>query len=407
MRRSSWVFALLALGAEGGLYVAFGRGSKKPGVHYETQKVERGRLVARVTATGTLSALVTVQVGAQVSGRINEIKVDFNSPVKKGQVIARIDPQLFVAAIEQTKANLLAAQANLEKSRVQAADARLQSDRSQELFEKKLVAQADRDTARATADAAAAQVNAGVASLEQAKAAYHQAQINLDYCTIVSPTNGTVISRSVDVGQTVAAAFQAPTLFTIAEDLRKMQVDTSVAEADVGRLQDHMIATFTVDAYPNEKFKGTIRQVRNAPQTLQNVVTYDAVIDVDNSELKLKPGMTANVTFIHAEREGVLRVANAAMRFHPAPDLLPGRDGVASPELGERPHGKRDEDPTARKVWVLRDGSPIQVPIHIGVTDGTLTEVTDGDIREGDLAITDASGDLKKGPPGMRGPRMF
>ncbi|MCU1276758.1 MAG: secretion protein HlyD, partial [bacterium] len=315
------VAALVVLVAGAAVYF-FLHGRKPAAVHYETAKVTRGNITARVTATGTLSALVTVQVGSQVSGRISQINVDFNSPVKKGQVVARIDPQLFAAAMENAKANVAAAEGQLAQSKANAKNAELQRQRSRKLREQNLVAQADLDTAEATADAAVANVAMQTGQLAQARAQMHQAQVNLDYTTIISPTDGTVISRAVDVGQTVAASLQAPTLFTIAQDLTKMQVDTSVAEADVGKLKPQMAATFTVDAYPAERFRGTVRQIRNAPTTVQNVVTYDAVIDVDNSDLKLKPGMTANVTFVFAEKRDSLRVANAALRFKPPAELL-------------------------------------------------------------------------------------
>jgi HlyD family secretion protein len=371
-----------------------------------------------VTATGTLSALVTVQVGAQVSGRIQELKADFNSSVKKGQVIAKIDPQLYLAAVEQARANHIAAQGQLAKAKVQAVDAKRQYDRAKQLYERKLIAQADLDTAQANSDAGEASVAAAQGQLEQARASLHQAQVNLDYTTIYAPTDGTVISRSVDVGQTVAAALQAPTLFTIAQDLAKMQVDTSVAEADVGKLQPGMTATFTVDAYPTEKFRGTIRQIRNAPQTVQNVVTYDAVIDVDNSELKLKPGMTANVTFIYAEKDSTLRVANAALRFRPTPEMLgraPKPDNSTSssplggtqfrwmrPNTSEAKKNFNDAPPDQRTVWVLRNNAPISAKIKVGVSDGSVTEIADGDVHEGDLLITDvASG--AAGPPSSAG----
>ena len=371
-------------------------GKKSGQVKYETQKVERGRIVARVTATGTLSALVTVQVGSQVSGRIASLGADFNAPVKKGQVIARLDPQLFQAAVEQARANLLAAQGNLTRAKAQAVDARRQAERTEALAKEKLVAASERDTAAANAAAAEAQVAASEGAVAQAKAALHQAEINLGYTTIVSPVNGTVISRSVDVGQTVAASLSAPTLFTIAEDLRKMQVDTNVAEADVGRVRPGMTATFTVDAFPGKRWKGTVRQVRNAPQTVQNVVTYDAVIDVDNPELELKPGMTATVTFVYAEKDDVLRVPNAALRFRASPDLAKRAGKPPAPDSG------------ARLVWRLDapapGAAPAPVVVKLGVSDGSVTELVDGPLKEGDALVTDASGGGEGGggnrPPG-------
>ncbi len=418
----TWIISVLVIaGLALGLFY-YRAGDRKPPLRYETVKVEKGHIVAKVTATGTLSALVTVQVGSQVSGRIQQIFVDFNSPVEKGQLIAKIDPQLFEAAMEQARANYVAAQGNLSKAQAQALDAARQYRRARALAERQLIAQADVDTAQTNADAAAAQVEAAQGSVEQAKAALHQAQINLAYTNISSPTNGVVISRNVDVGQTVAASLQAPTLFLIAEDLAKMQVDTSVAEADVGKLKAKMAATFTVDAYLSERFIGTVRQVRNAPQSVQNVVTYDAVIDVDNVELKLKPGMTANVTFIYAERDEVVRLPNAALRFRPPPELLarvqrdhgttagerhrrgtalPG-NASASPPADTSQRSRESVGPDRRTVWVLRGDLPEMVPVRIGISDGTFTEVVEGNLQAGDRVVIDASGgtDTNRSIPG-------
>ena len=430
-RRKLWTLLLIAAGLALAAVFGFGLGGKKLDLTYETAKVDRGRIVAKVTATGTLSPLVTVQVGSQVSGRIQALYADFNSTVKKGQVVARIDPQFFDAAVQQAKANLSAAEGNLARAKAQATDSQLQYQRAQALAKQNLVAQADLDTAKATADAAAATVKASEGALEQARAALEQAQINLAYTTIFSPTDGVVISRNVDVGQTVAASLQAPTLFTIAEDLRKMQVDSSVAEADVGKLRPGMDATFFVDAYPSERFTGVVRQIRNAPQTVQNVVTYDAVLDVSNPDLKLKPGMTANITFVTAERGDVLRVPNAALRFRPPPEMLArlspggaqartgaggaragqggqgrggggqggfergGGGGRGSHGTGQGAGGSRGGDPVSpdhKVVWVLRNDQPQPVPLRAGVSDGSLTEVAEGELREGDQVITGVSG---------------
>ena len=420
-RRTGWMIgSVVALGAAVGVY-AYSRAHRKQPARYETVKADRGRIIARVTATGTLSALVTVQVGSQVSGRIQQLHADFNSPVKKDQVIAKIDPALFQAAVEQARANYVAAQGNLAKAKVQAVDADRQYTRQKALFERKLVAQADLDTSQANADAARAAVAASEGAVEQNRAALHQAQVNLDYTTIKSPINGVVISRNVDVGQTVAASLQAPTLFTIAEDLKKMQVDTNVAEADVGKLAPQMVASFTVDAYPNEKFRGLIRQIRNAPQTVQNVVTYDAVIDVENPDLKLKPGMTANVTFIYAEKDDVLRVPNAALRFRPPPELLaalapPGASGAKRPADGRSASGAqpaartgasqrapsgalRDGEVERKTVWVLRGSEPKPLKVKTGVSDGTQTEIVEGELAAGDALITEVGGDSGARPP--------
>ncbi len=414
-RRLTWAAVLVATGLAGvGVWaIRSSRGTATP--LFETASVDRGRVTAKVTATGTLSALVTVQVGSQVSGRIQVINVDFNSPVKAGQELARIDPQLFTAAEEQARANLVAARGNLEKATVQAADARRQHERSRDLYKKKLVAKADLDTARTTSLAAEATIAAGRGAVEQAQAALHQAEVNVGYTHIVSPTDGVVISRNVDVGQTVAASFQAPVLFVIAQDLRKMQVDSSVAEADVGRLSSGMDASFTVDAYPGEVFRGAVRQIRNAPQTLQNVVTYDAVIDVDNEALKLRPGMTANVTFVYADKKDVLRVPNAALRFSPSPELLAEargtpkrratvrRSGRPPPGTGTAAAPAKSPATADRTVWVLNGRAPRQERIAVGASDGTYSEVTSGPLAPGDRVVTSASGQGSSSAP----PRAF
>ncbi len=408
-RRIAIVLAVLAVLAAFAAW-RMQSGDSKQKLQFETAKVEKGRIIAKVTASGVLSALVTVQVGSQVSGRIASLHADFNTPVKKGQVIARIDPQLFQAQVDQARANLMAAEGNLAKFRVQAADARRTAQRQKDLAARKLNAQADVDTAVAAADAADAQVKAGEGSVAQARAALKSAEVNLAYTTIVSPTNGTVISRNVDVGQTVAASLQAPTIFVIAEDLEKMQVDTNVAEADVGRLKAGMPATFTVDAYPGEIFRGKVRQIRNASQTVQNVVTYDAVIDVDNPELKLKPGMTANVTFVYAEKDDVIKVPNAALRFRPPPAMLAegkggpagasgatggrpgGGGGQPGGSGGGRPGGGRPEFTNQRTVWTLGGEKPAPVKVKTGISDGSFTEVLEGELEAGQVVITDALG---------------
>ena len=414
-----WGVVVLVLALAGGSVFALKRRSAKPKVQWETTAVDRGRVTARVTATGTLSALVTVQVGSQVSGSILKLYADFNSTVKKGQVIAKIDPRLFQASLENARANYAQAKAALHKDDVQAQLAGRQFQRQGNLAKSKLIAPSDFDTAESNAGAALAQVEADRANVKQALAVLHLAEVNMALTSIVSPTDGTVISRNVDVGQTVAASLQAPVLFVIAEDLRKMQVDTSVAEADVGKLRSGMTATFAVDAFPGEAFKGTVRQIRNAATTVQNVVTYDAVIDVENSDLRLRPGMTANVSFVFANRDDVLRVTNAALRFRPSADLAsalnleipkgrrPGGEGAGGPAAGGHPRPGAAADggdvPEKRTVWVLRNDLPSPVRIKTGTTDGSKTEVVEGELQIGDLVISDATlpAGLKPAATGM------
>ena len=357
-----------------------------PSVHYETSEVDRGTIAAKVTATGNLSPLLTVQVGSQVSGRVQQLLADYNSPVQKGETIAKLDPVLFQAALAQARANLLTVQGVLKKDQAQEINAQAIYNRTKALQEAQVSAPADLDTAAANYDAAKAQIEADESNLQSAQALLNQAQVNLDYTTIISPIDGIVISRNVDVGQTVAASFQAPTLFVIAQDLHHMQVDTNVGEADIGKLYAGMRATFTVDAYPNHEFVGKLRQIRNAAQTLQNVVTYDAVIDVENPDLLLRPGMTANTTFVAQQKDNVVRLRNAALRFEPDPQLL-RRLGIQDADAA--PQAPTSQDPNRRKVWVLRDGKPVSTIVSVGVTDGTWTEMVQGGVQPGSALITD------------------
>jgi HlyD family secretion protein len=404
-RRNLWIGAAAVVVILAGLRLA--TADKGPALVYDTVAVDRGPVIARVTASGTLSALITVQVGSQVSGRIQTLFVDYNSPVKKGQLLAKIDPRLFQADVEQARADDSTARANLAKARAQAKDASLQYQRAKDLAASRIEDQSDLDTARANADAAAAAVLAAEATVEQAKAALDKAEINLAYTNIVSPTDGIVISRNVDVGQTVAASLQAPTLFIVAQDLRRMQVDTSVAEADIGRVQPGMPASFTVDAYPQVTFQGVVREVRNAPQNVQNVVTYDAVIDVDNADLRLRPGMTANATFVYSRRDDVLRVRNAALRFHPGGELVAEMEGA--PRATGRAPGASPAAPHTgngeHEVWVRQAEHARPVWIRTGVTDGTFSEVVSGPLRAGDQLVADA-GTPGQGPARRR-PGMF
>lgn len=344
----------------------------KDEMNFKTERAARGDIVSFITASGTVNAVTTVLVGTQVSGTIKNIYVDFNSIVKQGQAIAQIDPAIFEAQVEQAKANLLAAKANVEKANVALTDAQRTLNRQKELFAKNLISMSDVDAAGTAFDAATSQVSAAKAQMAQTEAALKITETNLRYTRIVSPVNGTVVSRSVDVGQTVAASFQTPTLFTIAQDLTKMQVDSSVVEADIGKIEVGQPVEFTVDAYPDSPFKGTVSEIRNAPITVQNVVTYDVVVKVDNPELKLKPGMTANVSIIVSSKSNVLRIPNAALRFKPS-------DKQTNNEKSEKGSG----------IWVIENKELKRVAVTTGISDGAYTELLSSEIKEGEELIVD------------------
>ena len=337
---------------------------------YNTATVTRGDLVETVEATGTLDAVTTVQVGSQVSGTIASLQADFNSVVKKGQVIARLDPSLMQAQVDQAEATIVRLQADVERARVSLDDARLKLDRARALFAEGLIPRADLETADTTERQADASVKAAQAQVTQARAALNQNRVNLDHTVITAPVDGIVISRNVDVGQTVAASMSAPTLFVIAKDLTRMQVEASIDEADIGRIQPGQAVTFRVDAYPRESFTGTVVQVRLEPQVVQNVVSYVTVIDVPNPNGKLRPGMTANVEIEIARADDVLIVPNAATRFQPA---APAGETL----------GRRD-----RRVWTLHDGELQPVRIETGITNGTATAIVGGQLQEGMPVVT-------------------
>jgi HlyD family secretion protein len=351
MKKYLMVIVIILIVFVGGFLIYRLTGQNGSNQKFRLMKVERGEVNLVVTATGTINPVINVLVGSQVSGTIKALYADYNSQVKEGQVIAQIDPAIFEAQVEQGRANVLNAQANLENAKanlvraeVAVLDAKRNLDRNKPLLERQVIAQATLDTAQANYDTAVAQkevaraqVESSKAQVEQAKAALKVSETNLRYTTIRSPVNGTVISRNVDVGQTVAASLQAPTLFSIAKDLTKMQVDTNASEADVGRITAGQDATFTVDAYPETIFRGKVSEIRNAPIIVQNVVTYDVVILVDNKNLKLKPGMTANVSVMIAHREGVLKIPNAALRFRPESakqEGIPEKKSESSTSMG-------------------------------------------------------------------------
>jgi len=355
---------------------------------FRFDKVARGDIEMAVTATGTVNPVTTVLVGTQVSGTIKNIYVDFNSPVKKAQLIARIDPALFEAQVNQARANLFSVKANLEKAEATLIDAKRTMDRNKELFSKNLVARSDLDTAETNYETSKASVSAAKSQVAQSEAALSLTETNLYYTTIVSPVDGIVVSRNVDVGQTVAASFQTPTLFSIAQDLTKMQIDTNVAEADIGKVKVGQDVEFTVDAYSDTTFKGKVFQVRNAPITVQNVVTYDVVIQVGNPEFKLKPGMTANVSIIISIKKDVLKIPNAALRFKPAEKT------------------KKAAQQKGSGVWILEQGKPKRIPVSLGISDGNYTELVSGEIKEGQELILESLTKAKTATT-PSGPRMF
>jgi HlyD family secretion protein len=385
------VFAIIVIAA-GGFWYFQHRGGDAP--QYQTAAISRGELTQLVTATGTLNPVVNVTVGSQVSGIINKLNVDFNSQVKSNEVIAEIDPSTYHAAVAQATADLANAKANLELQQAQA-------ERSAQLFTNKLISGSDYDTAIATLHEADATVQIKQAALDNANA-------NLGYCKIRSPVDGIVILRAIDLGQTVASSFNTPTLFQIANDLTKMQIDSSVAEADVGGVVQGQVVDFTVDAYPYRNFQGVVTQVRNSPTTVNNVVTYDCVIGVTNADYKLKPGMTANVSIIIAQREDALTIPNAALRFHPPDNAVVQTNSAAATAQtaqptngggygaaggqGHRSGGRaRSGRPVIHTVYVLAgDGkNAVLQPVQIktGISDGISTEVVSG-LNEGDKVVT-------------------
>jgi HlyD family secretion protein len=447
----AFLITAAAIVVAGGLW-AYWRG--RDDVEYKTVPLSTGAIQATVSATGTCNAVTTVQVGSQVSGNVQALYADYNSRVKQGQLIARIDPQPFQARVDQAQASLDAAQAsvataratldksvtalaaaqaslsdstaNLSKAKFATENARITLNRQTALFHQAIIDAQDLETAQAAYDAAVAsqqgaaaelqaakdnlreakqdrdvdqaQLLSSQAQLKEAQASLQQAQIDLDHTYIRAPVNGTVISRNVDVGQTVAASFSAPTLFVIAKDLTKMKIDTNVDEADIGKVRDGQTATFTVDAFPRDRFKGQVIEIREAPIDVQNVVTYDVVIAVSNPQLKLMPGMTANVTIAVARRANVIRIPEAALRYQPPlPALVLARE-TRGLESNQR-----------QIVWVLPpDGNPRPVAVDLGISDGTYAALVRGNLTAGERVIVGSTGGGSTGstPFGSRRMRL-
>ncbi len=421
MRKALLLLGLLAVALAAGGFLYLRRGDNAE-AKYRWVKIDRGTVTATVTATGTLSAVTTVSVGSQVSGIISRLHADFNSVVKKGQLLAELDPTPFQQAVDQQRANL-------EKAKVELRNAEISLTRAKNLFKQDLEAQSDLDAAQTTRDSDEAAVG-------QAAAALKQAETNLSYTKITSPVDGVVVTRAYDLGQTVAASFQAPTLFTIAQDLTKMQVLTNIDEADVGQIRLGQVATFTVDAFPDATFKASVSQIRLSAQIVQNVVTYPVMLDVPNPDRKLFPGMTANVVIPVDTRQGVLRVPNAALRFRPdAADLwagasakrekapvqkaeggapAPASAGVTPPKTagrgpggpggaaGTRAGGSRPASSRAGTVYMEVPGTKGKlkaVAVKTLITDGNYTAVDSAELKEGDEIVVGLA-TARAGAPG-------
>jgi HlyD family secretion protein len=436
--KRNWILILVILVAAG-LFVAF-RLNQKPEAEYFTARVEQGDIRQVIEATGTINPVTLVQVGSQVSGMISKLYVDFNSKVSQGQVIAEIDPKLFQGAVQQAQADLqnaqatlAAAKANLAKDEATLKQNKLDYERAKSLVPPGVMSQQQLDQAKATYDAISAQVGSDRAGIQQAEAQVAQktaslkvAQTNLDYTIIRAPTNGTVVNRNIDIGQTVAASLQAPTLFTIAQDLTKMYVYAKTDEGDVGQIRRGHNADFQVDAFPKEMFHGTVSQVRMNATTVQNVVTYDTIVEFKNPDMKLFPGMTAYVSIPVASVSDVVKIPNAALRYKP--DLpaekvreLYSKYGITAPQNqqaaraeapSQQPGGGTREHPAPGSngtpdtavVWKLLPDKSLQpVQVHIGLTDHTYTALTGGEIKPGDELVTGATTAKAAAAPSMGG----
>jgi HlyD family secretion protein len=423
LARPRWIAAVLLLAALGAAAYWVSQRDARNAPTWRLAKVERGPITATVTATGTLNPVTSVQVGTQVSGQIKELFVDYNSTVKNGQLIARIDPETFQYRVRQSEADAEAARSAVSRARVSLINAQRELKRTQELVARNFVSPADLDAKQAGYDLAAADVNNALAVVAQREASLASARVDLGRTEIRAPVDGVVIKRSVDVGQTVAASLQAPELFVIARDLRDMQVETSIDEADVGRIQIAQRASFTVDAFPGRSFAGEVKQVRKSAQNVQNVVTYTVLVTADNEAGLLLPGMTANVRIVVDTRDAVLKVANAALRFRPpgeaaaaaAKGAAAGQSGAAADQGGAAADkggaapGKGG--PAARggrsgggRLWLPQAGQAQPLDVRVGLTDGTLTEVSGEGVVEGLEVIVGQQGGATSAAPSKGGP---
>ena len=353
---------------------------------YVTAPATIGPITRGVSATGTVNPELTIIVGTYVSGVIQELTCDYNTQVKRGQTCAKIDPRPYQSIVDETRANLAVANAQLQKDKASLTYAKRALERASILSQRKAGSEAALDNAQSVYDQALAQITFDEATIQQRQAMLDAAQVNLDYTNIKSPVDGTVVSRNVTMGQTVAASFQTPTLFLIATDLTKMQVDANVSESDIGGIKKGNKATFTVDAYSKRLFEGTVTEVRQSPQTVQNVVTYDVVVSVDNSDLALKPGLTAATRIIIDQRTDVLRVPNQTLRYIPAGTAI------------------RESDQA--RVWVLRGGKPVAVQVTTGLDDDNFTEIVKGELKRGDRVIVSEQRDSPNARSSVPRPRL-
>ncbi len=406
----------------GGILYALLRGKNDNSYSFKTARIDRGDIQITVTATGTLEPVNVVEVGSQVSGRIAKLYADFNSFVKKGQVIAELEQSLFITRVHQSEANYKSAKAEVEKAKVRLNNAKKALDRAISLYEKSLISKEEKEKAEETYYSSLADLQSAEARLEQAKAQLESAKVDLEHTIITSPIDGLVISRNVNVGQTVAASFQAPVLFKIAEDLTRMYLTCHVDEADIGKVEPGQRVVFTVDAFPEEKFEGKVIQVRYNPQTIQNVVTYDTIVEVRNDKLKLRPGMTATASIITAEKNNVLRVPNSALKFTPPPDVIKKlRKNFQSLEKRKPGSGQRAQQfaRTQRPknfsiIWAVDENKNLKpIPIITGLADDSYTEIIRilrGELKEGQevaIGFTKSSSTGRRRTSPVRGFRMI
>lgn len=369
-----------------GMFLLFGTNKEK--IIYNQQPVVKGEMSDYITASGTIKPLKTIIIGTQVSGPIKEIYVDFNSKVTNGQLLAQIDPALFEAKVYEARSNLLSVQANYDKLIAVLKNNKRIMERNKNLFEDDLIAKIEFENAETDYLSTKAELAAAKANIEQAKALLNNALTNLEYTRIVSPTSGIVISKDVEVGQTVAASFQTPTLFTIAKDLTKMQIEANVSEADISKVKVDQEVDFSVDSYPGETFSGKVTQIRNSPETIQNVVTYFVIIDVNNDDLKLMPGMTANVTIITNSKKDILLLPNASLSYIPT---------------GHKKLVKYNQ----KGVWVLKEDRPTRVTVQTGLSNEKYTEMISGKLKEGQQVIVSEGDKSEKQKNRRRRMRFF